>query len=599
MGTTRTGEARVSLLAFLALLVFPACLQAQAPTLTPTTSPAPADAFIVPAGTVVPLTLLDPLHTRSTRAGDRAQFRVHEDVWVGSEVVIPRGSTVRATVVQVKRPGRIKGRAEIRLQFDALILADGTALPLNAALLRAGFHEIRRGADEGKVRSEGSAGRDAAAVAYGGVQGAILGGVVGGKKGVAYGSAVGAAVGLLGVLFERGPELDLPAGMRMDVELTQQLALPQAAVQLARTLPPPAAATPDLHVDTELEPESEEPEAAPAAESKTEPSGEAAPASRTPVPPPPVTEDPTSGDPNAYRMRVDVHLVLVETVVRGPQGQLLDNLTQEDFLVFEDRVAQTIRHFSRDLLPLAVALVVDTSGSVAPYMDELRRAALDALAQLKREDQVALFVFSDVVERLVELTSDRGRIAQRIQRLHGAGYTNILDALFEATHYLQLAAPERRRAIILVSDNQQTVRSQSNQSQVIRGALEADTVIYSIKTPGERTPLTLRLPTWLGGFGSVQKITRETGGEVIDVDQVGSVSAALRAVIARLKTRYTLGYHPTNKARDGSFRTIEVRLRERYGQPGHDYRIFAKTGYYAPRDSQPQQADAQPKPASP
>jgi len=201
-----------------------------------------------------------------------------------------------------------------------------------------------------------------------------------------------------------------------------------------------------------------------------------------------------------------------------------------------------------------------------------------------------LFVFSEVVERLVELTTDRRRIARRIERLHGEGNTNILDALFEATYYLQLAAPERRRAIILVSDNQQTVRSQSSQSQLIRAALEAETVIYSVKTPGEPTPLTLRLPTWLGGFPSVSKITRETGGEVIDVNQVGSLSAALRAVVERLKTRYTLGYHPTNKARDGSFRTIEVRLSARHGQPPRDYRIFAKTGYYAPRDAQPQQA---------
>lgn len=581
--------AKLSLLALLVLTGLPACLQAQAP---------PPDTFIVPPGTVVPLTLLEPLHTRSTRAGDAAQLRVREDIWVGSEVVIPRGSTVRAIVVQVKRPGRIKGRAEIRLQFDELILAGGTALPLSAALVRSGFYEIRRGADTGKVRGEGGKGRDAAAVAYGGVQGAILGGVVGGKKGLAYGSAIGAAVGLFGVLFERGPELELPAGMRLDVELTEKLVVPQAAVELARTLPP-TAATPDQYVDAELEPEPEWESDAAEAEPETESTAEPGVHSRTPVPPPPVTEDPTLGDPDAYRMRVNVQLVLVEAVVRGARGQLLDTLTRDDFLVFEDGVEQTIRHFSRDLLPLAVALVVDTSGSVAPYMSELRRAALDALSQLKREDQVALFVFTDVVERLVELTTDRRRIARRIQRLHGEGGTNILDALFEATHYLQLAAPERRRAIILVSDNQQTVLARTSQSQLIRAALEAETVIYSIKTPGEPTPLTLRLPTWLGGFGSVKKITRETGGEVIDVDQVGSVSAALRAVVERLKTRYTLGYHPTNKARDGSFRAIEVRLRDPYGQPEHDYRIFAKTGYYAPRDPQPQQADSQPMPTSP
>ncbi|MFQ5927492.1 MAG: hypothetical protein ACE5MH_08675, partial [Terriglobia bacterium] len=124
-------------LALLSLL--PVSALAQAP------SPAPAadDTLAAPAGTLVPLTLLDPLDTRSTRAGDHAHFNLREDVWVGSELVLPRGSSVRATVVRVKRPGRLAGRAEIRLQFDELILADGTTLPLNAQLLRAGFHDVR------------------------------------------------------------------------------------------------------------------------------------------------------------------------------------------------------------------------------------------------------------------------------------------------------------------------------------------------------------------------------------------------------------------------------------------------------------------------
>ncbi|MFQ5927667.1 MAG: VWA domain-containing protein, partial [Terriglobia bacterium] len=455
---------------------------------------------------------------------------------------------------------------------------------------------------EGKVRGEGSKGRDAAAVAYGGLQGTILGAAIGGKKGAAYGGLIGAGVGLLGVMLKRGPDLELSAGTRMDVELTRELAVPAAGVQRARigrarALPTPTQpADPyDFYADSEPAPEAESAAKTPEADSAADPNvreeTETDVAHNRTLPPPDLNEDPTLGDPNAYRLRVNVQLVLVEAVVRAPENfrhpQPLGKLTREDFRLFEDGAEQTIRHFSRDQLPLAVALVVDTSGSVAPYIRALRRAALEALSQLKRDDQVALFVFTDRVDRLVDLTTDRRHVARRIQRLRGEGGTNILDALWEATNYLQWAAPERRRAIILVSDNRATVRAGVTQNHLIRNALEADTVIYSIKTPGEQTPLTLRLPIWLGGFGSVRKITQETGGEIIDVNRVGSVSAALRAVVERLKTRYTLGYHPTNKARDGRFRKIEVRLTDRFGSPQDDYLVFAKRGYYAPRDSLP------------
>lgn len=574
------------------------------PPNTPNSTPN-ADTFDVPSGTTIALTLLDPLDTRSTRAGDHALFTVREDIWVGSELAIPRGSSVRATVVRVKRPGRIAGRAEIRVQFDELIFSDGTTLPLSADLVRAGFQDVGRG-KKGKVRGEGGKSRDAAAVASGGLQGVILGTAVGGKKGAAYGGIIGASVGLVGVMLERGPDLELPAGTRMDVELAHALAVSHATLERTRAASTPMRQPPSQDLDSgpapavaDVQRESTGPEST--AEPAREPGTDIA-HNRTPMPPPPVADDPALNDPDAYRMRVNVQLVLVEAVVREARGasagSRLEKLTREDFRLFEDGVEQTIRHFSRDELPLAVALVVDTSGSVAPYIHELRRAALEALSQLKREDQVALFVFTDSVERLVDLTTDRARVARRIERLQGEGGTNILDALWEATTYLQLAAPERRRAIILVSDNQATTRPRVTQSQLIRTALEGDTVIYSIKTSGQSVPLTLRLPAWLGGHGSVDKITEETGGEVIDVDRVGSVAAAFGAVVDRLKTRYTLGYHPANKARDGRFRRIEVRLADHFGRPHEDYVVFAKRGYYAPRDSGPADARAVEPPVS-
>jgi VWFA-related protein len=291
-----------------------------------------------------------------------------------------------------------------------------------------------------------------------------------------------------------------------------------------------------------------------------------------------------ASDGTGFKLSVNVQMVMVDATVKDRGGRPLDNLTQKDFHVYEDGVEQEIRNFSRDEYPLAIALVIDRSGSVAPHMNDLRRAAYQALQQLKRGDQVALFSFAGEVERLEELTTDRQRIADRISTIRAGGGTNIIDALFDATYYLAQVAPDRRRAVILISDNVNTTRPRTSEGQVIRMALETETVIHSVKTPGEFMPLTMRIPNWMGGAGSVDKITAETGGEIIDVTGLGSFDAALSAAITRLKLRYTLAYYPSNTARDGTFRKIDVRLAERFGRPAADYSVHARRGYYSGAD---------------
>jgi len=577
----------------LGLAVLAGLVEAQSsssPASVPAGPAPPADVLAVPAGQRLVLELDRSLHTRHNQKGDPAFFTTNDEILVGYQVVVPRGSTVRATLTEVKRPGRLAGRAEIRLRFDEIEFPDGTALPFSANILRAGFSQIGKDKQRLSVKGEGNKGRDLTIVGMGGAQGALLGAAIGGKKGAAYGGAVGAGIGLLGVLLERGPELDLPHGMLFEVELAQPLGVPLTSVaQWNRPGAPgavpaaTAAASPAgsfqfpgdsaKTADEEAPPEFKEEEIGAAAVDTTRPPA---------APPPPL--DPTLGDPNAYRMRVDVQLVLVEAFVRDERGPV-DTLAKEDFRLFEDGVEQEIRHFSRDELPLAVALVVDRSGSVAPFMPELRRAAYQALSQLKRGDQVCLFSFASEVERLEELTTDRQRIADRIAGIRAGGGTNIVDAVFDAAYYLSVAARDRRRAIILVSDNRATVRGHSSQAETIRLALEAGVTVYSLKTAGEATPLTMKIPVWLGRAGSVRRITEETGGEILDVRGAGSLGAALAGVISRLKTRYTLGYQSTNAARDGSFRKIDVTLTERFGRPGLNYSVHARRGYYAPTET--------------
>ena len=574
---------------------------------TASAAPVSPDLTVTPGEKLV-LQLDTPLHTRSTRDGDRAYFKTSDEVMAGGVIAIPRGSEVRATVTQVRRPGRLTGRAEMRLRFDDVRLPDGTILPLQASVVRAGYTDIKTSKEgDQTLKGDGGNGSSIAIVGQGGLQGAILGASLGGGKGALYGGATGAAIGLASVMLQRGPDLDLPRDMLFELKFDRAFQVPaavaQRAVQIARSVPagPPVSSTgsypapvdnfpsdrgaapvPDFSQDNEPVP--------PPAETGTV---DVATAGRTTPPvvlPPagtsgnsqPTVEDTSGADD--FKLKVDVQLVMVDATVRDRSGRPMETLRREDFRVFENGLEQTIQSFSRDEYPLAVALVVDRSGSVAPYMNELRQAAYRALHQLKRGDQVCLFTFAGEVQRLEDLTTDRQRIANRIGTIQAGGGTNIVDGLFDAVYYLSLVARDRRRVVILVSDNENTTRPRSSQNEVIRLAMESETVIYSVKTVGEGTPLTMRVPVWVGSLGKddlVGKITHETGGEIIDAGSTGSLDSAFATAIMRLKLRYTLGYNSPNAAKDGSFRKIDVRLTERYGRPDSDYSVSARRGYYS------------------
>jgi Ca-activated chloride channel family protein len=220
---------------------------------------------------------------------------------------------------------------------------------------------------------------------------------------------------------------------------------------------------------------------------------------------------------------------------------------------------------------------------MGPVIEELRRAAYDTLSMLKPDDQVALFAFAATPERLEYLTTDRKRIAEDIAQIRAGGATNITDALFQAALYLSRAAPDRRHAVIIVSDNEPTVRGYASDIDVIRLGLETESAIYSIKVGGGYSRM-LSLPLPALGMGSVPKIARQTGGELIDANSLGSVQSAMATVISRLKQRYSLGYQSTNPNRDGSFRQIEIRVTDAYTKSGGKYSVYARHGYYARKE---------------
>jgi Ca-activated chloride channel family protein len=284
--------------------------------------------------------------------------------------------------------------------------------------------------------------------------------------------------------------------------------------------------------------------------------------------------------PDETVIRVDVNLVLVDATVKAKAGQITADLKKEDFELREDGVPQKLDLFSRDELPLNVALVLDLSDSIGPFLGPLREAATTALAALKPEDEVALFTFSTEAELRVPFTSDKTKIAEQINAFRVGGATNINDGIFVAAKYLLNTPPKGRRVIILISDDVGTDAGGQGTRDIVTESIASDAVLYNLKIPGYNPPGTLFAASMIPGLVNIRKVVDQTGGEIFDVQDVAHLDAAFHALIARIKTRYTLGYYTKANGALGKPHKLDVRLTPSFGKKGHDYVILAKSGYY-------------------
>ena len=280
----------------------------------------------------------------------------------------------------------------------------------------------------------------------------------------------------------------------------------------------------------------------------------------------------------------DVNLVLIDATVRDHNGRVASGLLQSNFRLFQDGNEQPIRIFSESHLPLAIAIVVDRSGSMQRMFADLRDSAVRALNALYPQDRVVLFAFDRRVERLTQLTTDRWEIARAFAQLEPGGGTDILDALYEAAGYLKMAAPKDRRAVLLISDNiSYRQMNRRREQDIVDAALKFETDIHSIQV---RLGFGLSLPLFGMPGGdmervSISQITKNTGGEITHSNS-GSVGKTLAEVLDRIRKRYTLGYYAP-QSQPGEFHRIEVRLVDAGNKPLHEYTISSRTGFYSSR----------------
>ena len=199
------------------LVILAALLQQQGPRSLDIDPSKVQPPVVVAAGTVIPVTLTSRINTKNAKDGDGVYGKTTFPITINNKIIIPEGSFVRGKVTEVRRPGRVKGKAELTLNFQTLVLPSGITVPIYTSLGGVGGAGERKG--EATVQGDSSKGEDAKTVGTTASQGALIGVIADRGRGAAVGGGVGAAAGAAAVLLTRGKDLVLEPGTTIEIVL--------------------------------------------------------------------------------------------------------------------------------------------------------------------------------------------------------------------------------------------------------------------------------------------------------------------------------------------------------------------------------------------
>lgn len=262
------------------------------------------------------------------------------------------------------------------------------------------------------------------------------------------------------------------------------------------------------------------------------------------------------------------------------------NLTKNDFAVYDEGQPRRILYFGYDTEPLDVLLLLDVSGSMRRYLEQMAADAGRALAELHEGDRVGVMLFGRNARLREEFTTDRLKVvaelkdAVRDQSL-GSG-TRINPAILEAAAYMarehEAKSSPGRRAVLIVTDNM-SLNYLAPDEKAIEALLAADTVLNAIVVGRGERPRPARAGEHLNPDftpSDVFHIAEATGGEAVKADQAG---VSLRDMMESVRTRYSIQYSAPESAAAGTFRHIRVELSGATRRRHPNASIRARSGY--------------------
>lgn len=271
-------------------------------------------------------------------------------------------------------------------------------------------------------------------------------------------------------------------------------------------------------------------------------------------------------------LRVNTDLVVVNVTVTDGAGKFAHGLQRADFKLLEDGKEQAINSFSAEETPFAAVVLLDFSGSMESRVSLARAAAIHFLDGLRDEDVAAVYSFASKIELLQDFSPSRDLAPVAFQK-SARGMTVLNDAVLRAAIDLS-HRPEKRRAIVVLSDGGDTYSS-ATMDKALKAALDAGATIYTVDMS---SPETSSPQERAQGSAVLRNFANKSGGRYVSTPGGQAMREAFQSIVEELGNQYTLAYQPSNRARDGRWRAIEVKLAR------DKFTARTRKGYHAPEN---------------
>jgi Ca-activated chloride channel family protein len=254
----------------------------------------------------------------------------------------------------------------------------------------------------------------------------------------------------------------------------------------------------------------------------------------------------------AFRISVNVDLVVLQATVRDRKGHFAADLREQDFQVYEDGVRQSIRLFRHEDIPVTVGLVVDHSGSMRQKLPDVIAAARTFVESSSPEDEMFVVNFNERVTlglpAAIRFTNRPEELARAISNMPAAGETALYDAIAAARPRLETGARDKK-VLIVISDGGDNA-SAHTLAEILKAGERSSAVVYTVgifdPDDPDRNPNVLK------------RLAQEAGGEAFFPARLDEVVAVCERIARDIRHQYTLGYVSSNTAQPGSYRALRV-----------------------------------------
>lgn len=316
-----------------------------------------------------------------------------------------------------------------------------------------------------------------------------------------------------------------------------------------------------------------------------------------PPPPPPQPKAP-AGMPD-YSLSVNVPLVSLDAIVLTKDGQFIPGIKKDNFKVMEDGVPQQIVNFGQTQAPITAVLLVEFSNSNYAFMSDALRASYAFADSLRKDDWVAIIEYDMHPNILLDFTQDKNKVygALNMLRIPGFSESNLFDALVDTLDRLDRI--QGRKVLVIVGSGLDTF-SRITYDKALKRVKESQNVTIFTVSTGEAFQIwaegrlygSMREMDFLQAKNQLRTFAEMTGGRAYSPRFEGEMPGIFQDIGQSVRNQYTLTYHPTNKALDGSYRKLKVELVDpETGKPlvvqdakshkGIKYQVIARQGYTA------------------